>query len=525
MMPLPQCRNSIACANPGRARLAVCLAAILMSGSMAEDLFAATTWPVGRCGDMAGKGGDTLRIAINRAASGDTINLATLPLACSTITLVAGEIAIPQANLTIDGPTDRTVTVSGNNVGRVLYHSGTGVLTLNNFSVADGHTSGYGGCVASFGALSTYNMQVHACSAARGGCTYSASYTFLNHGTNVSSCDSSGDAGAVLSLGNTVLNASSVTGSTAYAGAGGILAIGNITTLHASILDNTAGPVAGGLYAGGHVYLVQSVVRGNKAASCGGIAFSGPYATLTSTSVESNSALTGAGGGICGTTAYGGSPRTVTLNSSTVNNNSAFLTGGGLDIKGRTSANFPTNLIVSNSTISGNTAGGSGGGIHMYYGEATVHNSTIAFNSAPTGGGMYAGRPGNSGQAYRCSLEPDSSIFAKNTGSTIGADLFFNNCPVITPFSKDNVVGLSNLIIVGWITADPRLTPLAYHGGPVQTHALLAGSPAIDHGGNRDSLSTDERGTGFARIVGAAADIGAYERQLGDDEIFYDGFN
>jgi hypothetical protein len=182
-------------------------------------------------------------------------------------------------------------------------------------------------------------------------------------------------------------------------------------------------------------------------------------------------------------------------------------------------------LIVLNSTISGNTAGGSGGGIHMYYGEATIHNSTIAFNSAPTGGGMYAGRPSSSGQSYRCSLEPDSSIFAKNTGSTIGADLFFNNCPLITPFSKDNVVGLSNLIIVGWITADPRLTPLAYHGGLAQTHALLPGSPAIDHGGNRDSLSTDERGTGFGRIVGAAVDIGAYERQLDDDEIFYDGFN
>jgi len=31
------------------------------------------------------------------------------------------------------------------------------------------------------------------------------------------------------------------------------------------------------------------------------------------------------------------------------------------------------------------------------------------------------------------------------------------------------------------------------------------------------------RGPGFDRSVGLQADIGAYERQLTDDEIFYDG--
>jgi hypothetical protein len=508
------------------AGLAVCLGTAFGPAAVPGASSAATI-PVGCCADTACKGtaNFTLRIAINHAGDGDTVDMGSLPLACSTITLTGGEIAIPQANLTITGPSDRTVTVSGNNVGRVLYHSGTGVLTLNNFSVANGHTSGYGGCIASLGALSAYNMQIHACSAHRGGCTYSSFYTFLNHGTNVSSCNASGDAGAVLSLGNTTLNASSVSGSTAYAGAGGILAIGNIVSLHGSILDNTAGPVAGGLYAGGHVYLVQSVVRGNKAESCGGIAFSGTYATLTSSTVESNSALTGSGGGICGKTDFGGSPRTVTLNSSTVSNNNAFLTGGGVDIQGRTSSNFPTNLIVSNSTISGNAAGGSGGGIHMFYGVATIHNSTIAFNAAPTGGGLYAGRHSNNGQEFQCSIEPDSSIFAKNGGSTIGADLFFNDCALATPYSDDNVVVSSNQFLSGWITADPRLAPLAYHGGPVQTHALLPGSPAIDAGGNRDNQSTDERGTGYPRIVGAGVDVGAYERQLADDEIFYDGFN
>ena len=74
------------------------------------------------------------------------------------------------------------------------------------------------------------------------------------------------------------------------------------------------------------------------------------------------------------------------------------------------------------------------------------------------------------------------------------------------------------------ISSDPRLTPLGLHGGTVATHALSLGSPAID-AGNAGGLATDERGLGFSRSVGAAADIGAFERQAGEDELFYSGFD
>jgi hypothetical protein len=42
---------------------------------------------------------------------------------------------------------------------------------------------------------------------------------------------------------------------------------------------------------------------------------------------------------------------------------------------------------------------------------------------------------------------------------------------------------------------------------------LLAGSPAIDAGSNPSALTTDQRGTGFGRVVGTAADIGSFEIQ------------
>jgi hypothetical protein len=53
----------------------------------------------------------------------------------------------------------------------------------------------------------------------------------------------------------------------------------------------------------------------------------------------------------------------------------------------------------------------------------------------------------------------------------------------------------------------PLLGPLANNGGPTDTHALLAGSPAIDAGGI--CAPTDQRGV--TRPQGPACDIGAFE--------------
>ena len=66
----------------------------------------------------------------------------------------------------------------------------------------------------------------------------------------------------------------------------------------------------------------------------------------------------------------------------------------------------------------------------------------------------------------------------------------------------------------GFTVADPQLGPLQNNGGPTQTHALLAGSSAIDAGnpsGCRDQfgalLQKDQRG--LVRTVGSLAAISA----------------
>src|SRR5206468_427787 len=49
------------------------------------------------------------------------------------------------------------------------------------------------------------------------------------------------------------------------------------------------------------------------------------------------------------------------------------------------------------------------------------------------------------------------------------------------------------------------------NGGPTQTMALLAGSPAADAGDDAGAPAYDQRGPGFPRVVGGAIDIGAFE--------------
>jgi hypothetical protein len=74
------------------------------------------------------------------------------------------------------------------------------------------------------------------------------------------------------------------------------------------------------------------------------------------------------------------------------------------------------------------------------------------------------------------------------------------------PTCEITIVGTNNLIAV-----DPLLGSLAFNGGSSRTNAPLAGSPVLDAGSNPLDLTTDQRGVGFARGFGAAADMGAYE--------------
>ncbi|MBK8022879.1 MAG: hypothetical protein IPK19_15970 [Chloroflexi bacterium] len=237
--------------------------------------------------------------------------------------------------------------------------------------------------------------------------------------------------------------------------------------------------------------------------SGGAITNDGGNLTLTASTLDSNTA--GSAGGL-----YNHSASVTTLRDSTLSNNTATSYGGGI-------ASSSATLNVINSTISGNdivSAGdSSGGGALDAYGAAStvlVVNSTITDNTAPQ-----AARSGIWLEAGTLTIQ--NSIVAGNNGTT--------NCLISGGVLVDNGGNIDGGISCGFGTGagsfwntDPLLGPLADNGGPTQTHLPAATSPAINAGTNARAvdqngaaLTSDQRGTGYARIISDVVDSGAVE--------------
>jgi hypothetical protein len=177
---------------------------------------------------------------------------------------------------------------------------------------------------------------------------------------------------------------------------------------------------------------------------------------------------------------------------------------------------FPSTIV--NSTISQNIATHTIGGIYAD-GSIALYNSTVAFNQANSNGssaGYYAGGM----HVYLGSAYLFSSIIAENLAQGAYLDLTVNKATVSGAY---NLIMGSTVSPPGTLTGDPQLGALADNGGQTPTNPLAATSPAIDRG--RDIGETyDQRGSGFPRVVGVSADIGAFEFNS-TDVIFVDGFD
>lgn len=194
---------------------------------------------------------------------------------------------------------------------------------------------------------------------------------------------------------------------------------------------------------------------------------------------------------------YDGSSPTVT--GCTFSGNTAGDNGGAI---GNVDDCHP---VVKNSTFSGNTAQTlRGGGMHNSEGglgdpsNPVVMNCTFTGNSAPgtnEGDGMY--------NYDTSSPVVTNCIFWGNGGSEIG------NEPTAAPVVSYSVVKGGYTAGTHIYTGEPKLGPLADNGGMTLTHAIAAGSSAIDNGTSAGAPSTDQRGV--SRPQGNGYDIGAYE--------------
>ncbi|HEX8195303.1 MAG TPA: choice-of-anchor Q domain-containing protein [Pyrinomonadaceae bacterium] len=160
-------------------------------------------------------------------------------------------------------------------------------------------------------------------------------------------------------------------------------------------------------------------------------------------------------------------------------------------------------LTLTNTTVSGN--GGELGRDILNSGTITLTNSTI-------GSGASDSRPS-------IFNKQNTTMIIRNTivagGVTSSSSTMFTS-------QGNNLVQSASGTPIGWIASDllgvnPQLSPLANNGGQTPTHALMAGSPAINGGNNALAinpvsnlpLQLDQRL--YNRIAGGTVDIGAFE--------------
>ena len=442
--------------------LAASLALVLGLSNVHAGLQAAIV--VQNCKDS---GAGSLRQAVIDSTSSTPIDMTQL--SCSRITLTSGAINVQRAQL-IQGPGAALLEIDGAHLDRVFVQTAKQPLALYGMTIQNGYTNAFGG-----------------------GCVYSAGALQIKD-TVIKNCQ--------------VLN----TGGTGTVAGGGALTQDLLLAIDSAIVDNEVYSALGTAFGGGAsidkvALLDHTTISGNRVSSAGDVSAVGGIdvggtLTMSYSTISDNSATSGS---IGGARAFGGA----TITQSTVSGNRSIGTTGGLRLYATMTA--PNTII--DSTISGNS-GGAGGGIYVS-GNTSIMNSTIAFNveNSNSGAGLRVANSSATLQSTIIAANVSSGGTAQNIGFGVSSSVSGSN----------NLIGPSPPLVAANVIVDPKLFPLHDNGGPTKTHALRPGSPAVGAGNVVSAYTTDQRGAGFPRIVGASADIGAYEG-VDTDSIFFNAF-
>jgi CSLREA domain-containing protein len=242
------------------------------------------------------------------------------------------------------------------------------------------------------------------------------------------------------------------------------------------------------------------VISGNDSTgNGGGIASAGLLTVLTST-LSGNDASQG--GAIANT-------GTAQIENSTLSGNSAGQ-GGALYNCGT--------ATLTNDTISGNTVDGQGGGIYegcfdtLSLTNVTIANNEASFGKAIGAGGLYVS------SATGGSATVKNTIISGNTGVNCqGRDAITSqghNLEEGPTFEEPTLCGFDAAGDV--VEESTSLEALAPNNGVTQSHALQAGSPAVDGVGNGCPPPTGDQRSLLRPIDGdndgeALCDIGSFE--------------
>jgi len=386
-------------------------------------------------------------------------------------------------------------------------YSGNAALAINNSGI-NGNTALSGDSTGNGGGIYNY------------GVSGAAAVNLVSCTINENSIPLYGQGGAIYNDG-------------AYGGAA------SLAVTKSAVNNNSTGGSGGGVEnfsewdGSATTTLTDSTVSGNSATYGGGGIFNDGESGGTTTMTLTDGTVSGNSGGGIYNDGIAGSAALTIINSSVSGNLDK--TAGG--IYNATQEGSATVTII-NSTLSGNSASGSSEGqtgaiINFGFGlntqasaVLTLRNSTLSGNSAHDVGGISNGTLGTA----------TATVDVANTilnGGASGANIV-NGGPVFPgqiisqgynlssdAAGGDNTTGPGGLLNgPGDIrNTNPLLGPLKNNGGPTMTHALMKGSPAIDHGDpNFNPLAFDppliydqRDGPGFPRVVNGRIDIGAYE--------------
>ena len=451
------------------------------------------------CTDLV-PGNCTLRDAALAALDGDTINF---DASISLITLAGGTVETTAVNIIGPGASSLTITTTAAAGSYDLFSvEGIGDAVISGLTVTKNRIKSLND-----GKFTLDGVTVSGSTGAYGGALYA------------------GNDGELEIIDSTFENNTATTN-------GGAVYIynDNDATISGSTFTNNESLADGGAIFGEihyNVTIVDCTITGNSAADDGGgLAF---YAkkpdnvlSITDTTIDANDAGD-LGGGL---KIDAQDPLIVSITNSTVSNNTAQTDAGILFDEGGITA------TINNSTISANAALYGSGGVYIGSGSSlTVNQSTISANSSA---GSYTGTDGGGIQLgdNTSVVTLSGSIVSGNSSGVAGAADFglysslasdtasitATNSLIGEVDSRITVNGTNNVS-----STNPMLGALANNGGPTKTMALLTGSPAIDAGPNPVATFTgnefDQRGAGYARIVGGLVDIGAFELQPSSEPI------
>lgn len=501
--------------------------------------FAQTLIDVNTTNDEINSDGDcSLREAIQAAninnvvdacPAGGEIDTINVPAGTYTLTIEGadedynqtGDLDVTAGTLTIlgAGATNTIIRAGtiggpeGNGIDRVfhVYDQNNVTLTINGVTIANGNNVEFGGGIKNGGQeysfLTITNSIISGNSATYGGGVYNdPGMTLIISDSTIANNSALLGGGGIDS--NPVLEGptpvrviitnTNISSNTAWYGGGihcytvirNTIAVSNLTVVDSTFSDNIAHD-GGGIYSNCNLTVNSSVFSDNSASEYGG-GIQNYYGSLTLNNdvISGNSAFRG--GGVHIVVSSGDLRPSLIMNAAIVNNYAT--DGGGLYF----ARSFNTTQTISNSTISGNSAS-AGSAIYDSTPGVSAVNSTIAYNI----GGAISG--GEVERNFRNTIIANTISGANCSGAYDDTQTVNNQNNIQFGGTQDGSCGPSMQNV------DPLLGPLTDNGGFTLTHALLAGSPAIDNANPTYCPPTDQRGT--VRPQGARCDIGAYERE------------